>query len=423
MRESHSLVTREALLRGVPVVVTDTIGPEEVVDDGVNGLVVPAGDPAPAGRRAALARRPVGARDPATGRGQHPPEVRSIDEQVAGLDGALRAPRVRAAVGAVHRRAPTAGPVRGRHRRRAAALPRPPARRGLALHGVHSDVRHYRDPDVAHARGRADVVVVYRVPATPQVLELIAECRSAGAPVVFDVDDLIFDPDIADEIPALRLPPAGRGGALARGRRALPHDDGGLRRVHRLDAAAGRARPTRSWASTPTCSRTASASASARRATSRSARRVRRDRSGSATSAAPPPTTTTGATSRRRSSAVLEAHPDAELWLGGHLRPDRGGARAARRSGAAASRSAPWHRLPDLLRDSSTSTWRRSSPAAASTTPRARSSGSRPPSSRRRPSPARRHPFRDAIEHGRTGWLADDPAEWATSLEQRPPGR
>ncbi|MDQ2648775.1 MAG: glycosyltransferase, partial [Actinomycetota bacterium] len=37
MRESHSLVTREALLRGLPVVAAASVGPEEVVTHGVNG--------------------------------------------------------------------------------------------------------------------------------------------------------------------------------------------------------------------------------------------------------------------------------------------------------------------------------------------------------------------------------------------------
>src|SRR5262249_50687657 len=46
MRESFWLVTREALARGVPVVTTDCGGPEEVVRDGENGLVVPTGAPA-----------------------------------------------------------------------------------------------------------------------------------------------------------------------------------------------------------------------------------------------------------------------------------------------------------------------------------------------------------------------------------------
>ena len=44
MRETHSLVTREALRHGLAVICTDTLGPEEAVRDAINGIVVPAGD-------------------------------------------------------------------------------------------------------------------------------------------------------------------------------------------------------------------------------------------------------------------------------------------------------------------------------------------------------------------------------------------
>ena len=78
----------------------------------------------------------------------------------------------------------------------------------LALVGVDSDVRHYRHPDVPGLAATADAVVVYRVPATVEVLALIASVRARGVPVLFDVDDLIFDPEVASEIPALEILPA-----------------------------------------------------------------------------------------------------------------------------------------------------------------------------------------------------------------------
>ncbi len=73
--------------------------------------------------------------------------------------------------------------------------------------GVTSRVLHYRHPDLLAAAAAADVVVCYRVPATVQVLETIEALHGAGIPLVFDVDDLIFDPGEADEIPALRILP------------------------------------------------------------------------------------------------------------------------------------------------------------------------------------------------------------------------
>jgi len=46
MRESFSIVAREALLHGIPVITSDSGGPEEVVVHGDNGLVVESGSPA-----------------------------------------------------------------------------------------------------------------------------------------------------------------------------------------------------------------------------------------------------------------------------------------------------------------------------------------------------------------------------------------
>ena len=414
MRESYSLVTREALLRGVPVVVTDTIGPEEVVDHGRNGLVVPAADPA---LLAAALRSLI---DPSTlGTLQQgaatPPEVRSVDAQVAGLveryERLLSEPRPAPSADGRPARVLFVVGIDGAPLRYRAHLPA----EAMALHGGHSDIRHYRDPDVAHLAARADVVVAYRVPATPQVLSLIAAWRSAGTPVLFDVDDLIFDPAIADEIPALRLLPPDEAArwleGVSRYRLTMEACDAyigstpGLvehaRRVVGIDAhlfenGIGVAIGVASDIA------------------------LRRPRS-------PGPlrvgyfsgTTTHDADWRhieRSVTEVLEAHPDAELWLGGHLTPTeavigRLGDRVRRLPFTA------WHRLPDLLRDldvnlaplepdsrfndaKSAIKWLE---AALVSTPTIAS-----PSA----------PFRDAIEDGHTGWLADDPADWATMLER-----
>ncbi len=231
-RESYSLVTREALTRGTPVVCTDTPGPEEVVDHGRNGLVVPAGDP----RALAAALRSL-VRDPRLldrlRAGCRPLlRVRSLEEQVDGLErayaellgspgpGPVRGvsgdgveahsnavpslvPPPRAATGRAVRRVLFVVGIEGAPLRYRARLPA----EALALVGVASDVRHYRHPDVPALAARADAVVVYRVPATVGVLDLIATVRERGVPVLFDVDDLIFDPDVAAEIPALKTLP------------------------------------------------------------------------------------------------------------------------------------------------------------------------------------------------------------------------
>ena len=56
-RESFSIAAREALAAGLPVITSDCLGPEEVVRDGENGLVVPTGDIGAFGRRDAVVGR------------------------------------------------------------------------------------------------------------------------------------------------------------------------------------------------------------------------------------------------------------------------------------------------------------------------------------------------------------------------------
>jgi glycosyltransferase involved in cell wall biosynthesis len=206
MRESHSIVTREALLRGLPVITTDSLGPEEVVEDGRNGIVVPTGSTeglADAMRRlveepAHLQRLQAHTADV---------RVRTLDAQIDELDQRFR--RLRAA--------PTRRPlsptiehvlfvcgIGGAPLRYRVRLPA----EGLALLGVTSTVRHFFDPDIEDLLDRAHALVIYRVPATTHILGIIDRARDRGIPVIFDADDLIFDPELADEIPALEILPA-----------------------------------------------------------------------------------------------------------------------------------------------------------------------------------------------------------------------
>ncbi len=57
MRESYSLATREGLVHGLPVIASDSLGPEEVVEHERNGLLVPSADPAALAQRDAPVRR------------------------------------------------------------------------------------------------------------------------------------------------------------------------------------------------------------------------------------------------------------------------------------------------------------------------------------------------------------------------------
>ena len=76
-------------------------------------------------------------------------------------------------------------------------------REALSLHGATTRVMHYLDPGLGQIADGMDVVVLQRVPATSDLLEMIERWRAAGALVVFDVDDLIVDPDIVTAIPGV----------------------------------------------------------------------------------------------------------------------------------------------------------------------------------------------------------------------------
>ncbi|HEY0215313.1 MAG TPA: glycosyltransferase [Cellulomonas sp.] len=213
MRESHSIVTREALAAGMAVVCTDTLGPEEVVDDGVNGLVVPAADPESLG--AALARL---AADPALvarlRRGGVAVPIRDFTDQLDGLEdlytGLLAPPEkedlmesldVAAAQDALLGRVLLVVGIRGAALRYRGFLPA----EALRLRGVHVDVRHYRDPEVPVLAAAADALVLYRVPATSQIVDVVADVRARPrpVPVLFDIDDLIFDPALEGQVHGL----------------------------------------------------------------------------------------------------------------------------------------------------------------------------------------------------------------------------
>ncbi|HUS44051.1 MAG TPA: glycosyltransferase [Ilumatobacteraceae bacterium] len=204
-RESFSIAAREALSAGLAVITSDCLGPEEVVVDGHNGLLVPTGDSqalADALRMLANDRTLLG-RLRANARSE-PPALRSALEQANGLLPIYAGPvasvrpheprRVAFVVGADGAMAR----YRVHHPCEALAL-----RSGRA-----PAVAHYLDPELARATTGADVVVLQRVPATVQILELIDTWHAAGALVVFDTDDLIFDPELATAIPTVMAMPA-----------------------------------------------------------------------------------------------------------------------------------------------------------------------------------------------------------------------
>jgi glycosyltransferase involved in cell wall biosynthesis len=285
----------------------------------------------------------------------------------------------------------------------------------LALHGVATDVRHYRDPDVEQVAATVDVVVVYRVPATPQVLALIARERARGAIVVFDVDDLIFDPDIAAEIPALTLLPPAEARLWLEGvhryRTTMEACDAYIGPTPRL---VDHAREVVGIESHLVGNGVGRAVGAASDIALRRPRRAGPLRVGYFSG------TTTHDDDWRYIEetvvSVLETHPETELWLGGHLEPTRDVlARLVERVHRLPF--TPWPDLPAVLRDvdvnlaplapgsrfndaKSAIKWLE---AALVSTPTIAS-----PSA----------PFVDAIGDGRGGWLATDPREWAAALDE-----
>jgi glycosyltransferase involved in cell wall biosynthesis len=414
MRETYSLLTREALGMGLVVLTSDCIGPEEVVRDGVNGLVVPSGDVAALTRAieqlvtddALFARLASGAASVTL-------VPRSLDAQLDGLEhryrtivrrpaGAVPMGRVRSVVFAVG--------IEGAPLRYRARLPA----EALGLIGVTTGVYHYRDDRLPGAVADADALVVYRVPATTQVGALIEEARSRGMPVLFDVDDLIFDPELANEIPALALLPPDEAALWLEGvrryRTTMEWCDGYVGSTQLLvdHAAAMTGLPTARFDNGVGVLLGRQSDLELRRA-----RRAGRLRIGYFS----------GTTTHDHDllylapalATLLRRHRDVELWLGGHLPlvPELQpfGRRVVRLPFVS------WLELPAVLRDldvnlaplapgsrfneaKSAIKWLE---AALVATPTIASQTG---------------PFVEAIEHGRNGMLAASPEEFGAALER-----
>ncbi len=215
MRESYSLVTREALAARIPVIVSDSGGPAEIVRDGVNGLVFATGDPldlASCMRRLVLspellARLRAGAA--AT------PVPRLVD-QIAATErvyaGVARERAEHSPTEESHRVPPA--PSSSRSASHPAREPAPPRhvlfvagmdgaplryrvtnlRDQLAHHRIASRVLYFTDPSLPRALAETDLVIVYRVPMDAWVESWIGEARRLGRRLIFSCDDLIFDP-------------------------------------------------------------------------------------------------------------------------------------------------------------------------------------------------------------------------------------
>lgn len=457
MRESHSIVTREALAAGLAVVCTDTLGPEEAVEHGENGLVVPAGD---AVALLAALRRLVGDPELVGRLRDHPAAagLRSAKEQIDGLEalyaslvGSRSAGRGEPVTGGGERSVPRGGtpaaPPLGAAPLGAsplgAPLPGGPplgagdpqkvlfvvgingaplryrvrlAAEALRLDGASPKVRHYRDPELPDLAARAEAIVFYRVPATRQVLELASTARERRpvVPILFDVDDLIFDPGLRGQVHGLeKLSPEEEAlwwRGVARYRTTMEAADLYVGSTEALcrHAADLTGLPARRFANGVGMLMARRSEAALRRARTPGPLRIGYF-SG---------TTTHDEDWARVEPGVLAfmgERPDAELWLGGHLVPTAALAEVAGR--VRRLPMLPWYELPGRLRDldinlaplvpgsifneaKSAIKWLESALVATPTvaTPT--------------------QPFREAIDAGRTGLLATDAPEWHAALRR-----
>lgn len=199
-RESFSIAVRESLAAGLVVVTSDCYGPEEVVNNGANGFVVPTGDvealaaamqrliddPALLGRmRADVSERPVTLRSP----DEHAAAL--LARYAAPLPLARRSPPTRVGY-LVDSRMPE---VRFRADHGAEAL---------ELHGVTTSIVEV-SAETAGLQG-AGVVIVQDAAATPKLLDTLAELRATGSELIYDASDVSFDPAAnADPLTGRRL--------------------------------------------------------------------------------------------------------------------------------------------------------------------------------------------------------------------------
>ncbi len=236
MRESFSLVAREALAAGLPVVTSNSGGPEEIVQHGVNGLVFATAssrDLAAAMRRVVLEPDLRAMLDA----GAHTTTVTTVAEQVDQLTAIYE--RALRCVSGAHDAAAVRGDATNRpvhdpsiDARAAPGNPRHVAficgmdgapmryrvtnlRDQLALHDVTSEAWFWTSADIPAAIRRSDLVIVYRVPMSPWLRSCLTYARALGRPVIFSCDDLVFDEHAAPTAALALLPEHHRRGWIS----------------------------------------------------------------------------------------------------------------------------------------------------------------------------------------------------------------
>jgi len=70
----------------------------------------------------------------------------------------------------------------------------------LALHGIHSTLREADDPQLYVDITTHDLVILHRVAYSERIADLVELTRARGLPLIFETDDLIFEPELYRQI-------------------------------------------------------------------------------------------------------------------------------------------------------------------------------------------------------------------------------
>jgi glycosyltransferase involved in cell wall biosynthesis len=71
--------------------------------------------------------------------------------------------------------------------------------------GARVNVVHFDSPDLVSVALEHSHTILYRLPITERLMELASEAKKGGLPLIFDIDDLIFDLQICQEIDGIQI--------------------------------------------------------------------------------------------------------------------------------------------------------------------------------------------------------------------------
>jgi len=110
--------------------------------------------------------------------------------------------------------------------------------------GAAVEIVPFRKAEIEGVAARHELLILHRVPAGGKLDTIARAARSRAVPVLYDTDDLIFDPALAGRIPWMtKLPQPEREEKLERRRRALVASHGVLVSTEALARAAGALNP------------------------------------------------------------------------------------------------------------------------------------------------------------------------------------